>query len=207
MGAAWRSAVMMVAVAVLVPVAAWASQPVFSPDNFVVYGGLQTPGAAPGRTLRDVTDPVLRHRTVDFAPAMEPGSILVRTSERKLYFVLTGGKAIMYPVGVGREGFTWRGENRITRKAVWPEWRPPQAMIEREKMQKGRIIPAVMPGGAENPLGARALYIGNTEYRIHGTTQPWSIGQAVSSGCIRLMNDEIIDLYNRVKIGARVVVE
>ncbi|HMT14139.1 MAG TPA: L,D-transpeptidase, partial [Aestuariivirga sp.] len=109
--------------------------------------------------------------------------------------------------GGGREGFPGGGETRIPRRAVWPEWRPPQAMIEREKMQKGRIIPAVMPGGAENPLGARALYIGNTEYRIHGTTQPWSIGQAVSSGCIRLMNDEIIDLYNRVKIGARVVVE
>ena len=120
--------------------------------------------------------------------------------------MLPNNKAIMYPVGVGREGFTWSGQDAITRKASWPDWRPPKVMIEREA-KKGRVIPAFMPGGPENPLGARALYIGDTEYRIHGTTQPWSIGKAVSSGCIRMMNDEVIDLFNRVEIGATVIVE
>ena len=112
----------------------------------------------------------------------------------------------MYPVGVGREGFTWSGHNKITRKATWPDWRPPQVMIEREA-KKGHIVPAFMAGGPENPLGARAMYIGSTDYRIHGTTAPWSIGKAMSSGCIRMMNNEVIDLFNRVKIGADVIVE
>jgi lipoprotein-anchoring transpeptidase ErfK/SrfK len=137
---------------------------------------------------------------------MEPGSILIRTAERRLYYVLPDSKAIMYPVGVGREGFTWTGQDEITRKAAWPDWRPPKVMIEREA-KKGHVLPAFMAGGPENPLGARALYIGDTEYRIHGTTQPWSIGRAVSSGCIRMMNHEVIDLFNRVEIGATVVVE
>jgi lipoprotein-anchoring transpeptidase ErfK/SrfK len=192
----------------LLAASAQAGQRVFSPDSFLVYGGIASPGMMGGANPpRAVTDPALRHRTVDFAEPLPPGSLLVRTSERKLYFVLPGGKAIMYAVGVGREGFTWSGTDRITRKAQWPDWRPPQVMIEREMKQKGRVIPAMVPGGADNPLGARALYIGNTEYRIHGTSQPWSIGQAVSSGCIRMMNDEVIDLYDRVRIGARVVVE
>ena len=146
------------------------------------------------------------HRIVNFKEPLEPGSILIRTEERRLYFVLPDEKAIMYPVGVGREGFTWSGENVITRKAEWPDWRPPQVMVEREA-QKGKILPAFLPGGPDNPLGARALYIGDTEYRIHGTTQPWSIGRAVSSGCIRMMNDEVIDLFERVEVGALVVVE
>jgi len=116
------------------------------------------------------------------------------------------GRAIQYGIGVGREGFTWSGTDKITKKAKWPEWRPPQEMIEREQ-ERGNYIPAHMVGGPENPLGARALYIGETMYRIHGTNQPWSIGLAVSSGCIRLLNEEVIDLYNRVEVGAEVVVE
>ena len=107
---------------------------------------------------------------------------------------------------MGREGFTWSGTNVITRKATWPDWRPPQVMLARERA-KGHMIPDFMEGGPQNPLGARAMYIGNTEYRIHGTNQAWSIGFAVSSGCIRMLNAEVIDLHSRVKIGAKVVVE
>lgn len=143
---------------------------------------------------------------VSFTRDLKPGSILVKTSERKLYFVLPDGKAVQYPVGVGRDGFTWSGRNQVSRKAVWPDWRPPPVMVEREA-KKGRFLPEMMPGGPKNPLGARALYIGSTEYRIHGTTQPWSIGRAVSSGCIRMLNTHVIDLYDRVRIGATVVVE
>lgn len=145
-------------------------------------------------------------QTVAFQRDLAPGSILIKTRERKLYFVLPGGKAYQYPVGVGRQGFTWSGRNHVSRKAEWPDWRPPPVMIAREA-KKGRDLPEIMEGGPDNPLGARALYIGSTEYRIHGTTQPWSIGRAVSSGCIRMLNEHVIDLYDHVRIGATVVVE
>ena len=145
-------------------------------------------------------------RIVDFSRALKPGSILIKTGERKLYYVLGDGKAIQYGIGVGREGFTWRGQKRISRKAEWPSWSPPARMIARERA-KGIILPAYMPGGPSNPLGARALYLGGSLYRIHGTNQPSSIGQATSSGCIRMLNEEVIDLHDRVKIGALVIVE
>jgi lipoprotein-anchoring transpeptidase ErfK/SrfK len=151
-------------------------------------------------------DGVRSRQTVPFTRALAPGSILIKTKERKLYFVLPGGQAYQYPVGVGRQGFTWSGRNQVSRKAEWPDWRPPPVMISREA-KKGHDLPEVMQGGPDNPLGARALYIGSTEYRIHGTTQPWSIGRAVSSGCIRMLNQHVIDLYDHVKIGATVVVE
>jgi lipoprotein-anchoring transpeptidase ErfK/SrfK len=151
-------------------------------------------------------DGVRSRQTVAFDRPLAPGSILIKTKERKLYFVLPGGQAYQYPVGVGRQGFTWSGRNHVSRKAEWPDWRPPPVMIAREA-QKGHDLPEVMQGGPDNPLGARALYIGSTEYRIHGTTQPWSIGRAVSSGCIRMLNKHVIDLYDHVKIGATVVVE
>ena len=188
---------------------AFAGQLKFAPDVFQIYGGMQDPQQTASLMNPPASEGVLSgtaHVTVDFNEGLTPGSILIRTSERKLYFVLPGNKAIMYPVGVGREGFTWSGHNKITRKATWPDWRPPQVMIEREA-KKGHIVPAFMAGGPENPLGARAMYIGSTDYRIHGTTAPWSIGQAMSSGCIRMMNNEVIDLFNRVKIGADVIVE
>jgi lipoprotein-anchoring transpeptidase ErfK/SrfK len=145
-------------------------------------------------------------QTVTFTRNLSPGSILIKTKERKLYFVLPGGQAYQYPVGVGRQGFTWSGQNKVSRKAEWPDWRPPPVMIRREAA-KGRDLPEMMEGGPDNPLGARALYIGSTEYRIHGTTQPWSIGRAVSSGCIRMLNEHVIDLYDMVRVGATVVVE
>ncbi len=144
---------------------------------------------------------------VKFIRKLKPGTILVKTRERALYFVLPGGKAIKYGVGVGRQGFTWSGRHRITMKKEWPEWRPPEEMKKRELAKYGRKLPDVMPGGPKNPLGARALYIGNTLYRIHGTNNPRSIGKFVSSGCIRMVNEEVIDLYKRVKIGAPVIVE
>lgn len=145
-------------------------------------------------------------KTVSFSRSLKPGSILIKTSERRLYYVLPGGKAIKYGIGVGRQGFTWRGRKRISRKAEWPDWRPPARMIAREK-KKGRNLPAFMPGGRNNPLGARALYLGGSIYRIHGTNQASTIGQAVSSGCIRMRNDEVTDLYKRVRLGALVIVE
>jgi lipoprotein-anchoring transpeptidase ErfK/SrfK len=138
---------------------------------------------------------------VDYETSYKVGTIVVETGERRLYLVLPDGKALRYGIGVGRDGFTWTGQHRITRKAEWPGWTPPAAMRKRVP-----DLPAYMPGGPQNPLGARALYIGSTLYRIHGTSEPWTIGQAVSSGCIRLTNEDVIDLYERVQVGALVVV-
>ena len=135
----------------------------------------------------------------------KPGTILISTSERKLYYIVGDGKAMMYRVGVGREGFQWSGTAKISRQAEWPGWTPPPAMIAREK-KKGVILPTHMPGGPNNPLGARALYLGGTLFRIHGTNAEHTIGGAVSSGCIRMMNDDVIDLYERAKIGSTVIV-
>lgn len=134
-----------------------------------------------------------------------PGSIIIRTPERALYLVLEDGRARRYRVGVGREGFQWSGTSRVVAKEEWPAWRPPQQMIVREA-ENGVILPEYMEGGPNNPLGARALYIGGTLYRIHGTNNAGSIGGAVSSGCIRMMNSDVVDLYERVNIGARVYV-
>jgi lipoprotein-anchoring transpeptidase ErfK/SrfK len=146
-----------------------------------------------GRTMRE---------TVDFSDGKyKPGSIIVRTAERALYYVLPGGEAIRYSVGVGREGFQWGGKSTIVRKQEWPSWTPPQVMIEREAA-KGHIIPPFMEGGPGNPLGARAMYIGGTMFRVHGTNNEASIGGAVSSGCIRMMNTDVVDLYDRVRVGA-----
>jgi lipoprotein-anchoring transpeptidase ErfK/SrfK len=163
------------------------------------------PNTLPNQNVSDdVSGP--NRAFINFQTALAPGSILVRTAERKLYFILPDGQAIMYRVGVGREGFSWSGQNQISRKAVWPSWTPPKVMIKREAA-RGHIIPEFMAGGANNPLGARALYIGGTDFRIHGTTQPWSIGHAVSSGCIRMLNEHVIDLYDRAQVGAKIVVE
>jgi lipoprotein-anchoring transpeptidase ErfK/SrfK len=143
-------------------------------------------------------------QTVSFDDARyAPGSIVIRTPERALYLVLPEGEAIRYRVGVGREGFQWSGSSRIIAKKEWPAWTPPAQMIAREAA-KGVTIPPYMEGGPRNPLGARALYIGGTLYRIHGTNNARSIGGAVSSGCIRLLNADVIDLYKRVRIGAPV---
>ncbi len=150
-------------------------------------------------------DPALLPRVVRYKTKEKPGTVIVNTAERRLYLVMENGKARRYGVGVGRPGFTWSGVNRISRKAEWPGWTPPAAMRARER-KKGNILPKYMPGGINNPLGARALYIGSTIYRLHGSNQEWSIGKAVSSGCIRLRNKDVVDLYERVKVGSKVIV-
>ncbi len=143
----------------------------------------------------------IQREVVSFDPKYGKGTIVVNTAERRLYLVLGDGKALKYGIGVGRPGFAWAGAHSVTRKAEWPGWTPPPQMRRRQPH-----LPAYMPGGPENPLGARAMYIGSTFYRIHGSNEPWTIGQAVSSGCFRMTNDDVTDLYERVKVGARVVV-
>ncbi|MEE9375762.1 MAG: L,D-transpeptidase [Rhizobiaceae bacterium] len=149
--------------------------------------------------------PDLRPQLVNYNGEARPGTLIVNTVERRLYLVLDGGKARRYAIGVGKPGFEWAGTHKVSRKAEWPSWRPPAEMIERER-KKGRNLPEFMAGGPKNPLGARALYLGSTIYRIHGTTQRWSIGKAVSSGCIRMLNEDVMDLYDRVPVGAKVKV-
>ena len=130
-----------------------------------------------------------------------PGTIIIDTPHTYLYLVLGNGKAMRYGIGVGREGFTWAGVKQIARKAEWPDWYPPAEMIKRQP-----YLPRMTMGGPGNPLGARAMYLGSSEYRIHGTNDPATIGKQVSSGCIRLTNEDVTDLYNRVQVGAKVVV-
>jgi lipoprotein-anchoring transpeptidase ErfK/SrfK len=131
----------------------------------------------------------------------KPGTIVIDTPNRFLYLVRPGGRAIRYGIGVGRPGFSWAGIKKVSMKREWPDWRPPAEMLRRRP-----DLPRHMPGGPDNPLGARALYLGSSLYRIHGTNEPHTIGRAVSSGCIRMLNEDVIDLYDRVKVGAQVVV-
>ncbi|SCM73046.1 ErfK/YbiS/YcfS/YnhG family [uncultured Pleomorphomonas sp.] len=152
------------------------------------------------RTARPMESPI-KKEMIDYAGPYGNGTIIVNTGERRLYYVVGDGKALKYGIGVGRPGFTWQGTHHITRKAEWPGWTPPPAMRKRQPK-----LPYFMPGGPDNPLGARAMYIGSTIYRIHGTAEPWTIGQAVSSGCIRMTNDDVADLYERVGVGTKVVV-
>ena len=145
--------------------------------------------------------PQFRRALVDYRTKEPPGTLVVDTQNTYLYLVLGNGKAMRYGIGVGREGFTWTGTEKVSRMAEWPDWHPPEEMIERQP-----YLPRFMAGGPGNPLGARALYLGGTIYRIHGTNQPSTIGTFVSSGCIRLTNEDVMDLYTRVKVGTRVVV-
>jgi len=153
-----------------------------------------------GSTRKSAKSPVKRE-TIKYSGPYEPNTIVVNTAERRLYYVMENGEALKYGIGVGREGFQWAGTYRISRKAEWPDWTPPPAMRKRQP-----DLPQYMEGGLNNPLGARALYIGSTIYRIHGSNEPWTIGQAVSSGCIRMTNEDVTHLYENVKVGTRVVV-
>jgi lipoprotein-anchoring transpeptidase ErfK/SrfK len=146
-------------------------------------------------------DPKFRPQVVRYSTKHRPGTIVVDSRNKFLYLVMKDGKAKRYGVGVGRPGFQWYGSHKITRKAKWPSWTPPAAMRKRQPW-----LPVHMKGGPENPMGARALYLGSTLYRIHGSNEPWSIGMEISSGCIRMRNEDVIDLYQRVKVGAKVVV-
>lgn len=169
----------------------------------------QVQTASVGEAGRDMSP---REMAPEFLPQMvaydgghQPGTIVIDTHSKFLYLVEEGGQARRYGVGVGKEGFGWTGTETITNKRQWPTWTPPQQMREREAA-KGRILPVTMEGGPANPLGARALYLGDTLYRIHGTNAPWTIGQNVSSGCIRMRNEDVTDLYERVTVGTKVVV-
>ena len=139
--------------------------------------------------------------TVNWSGSQAPGNIVVSTAERRLYFILPGGKAIKYGVGVGRPGFAWSGSKTVTNKREWPDWTPPSQMLRRRP-----DLPRHMAGGIDNPLGARAMYLGSSLYRIHGSNEPDTIGQAVSSGCIRMTNEDVTDLFERVQVGAQVTV-
>jgi lipoprotein-anchoring transpeptidase ErfK/SrfK len=159
------------------------------------------PEVRPETGPRKELPPQFRRTLVDYYTREPAGTIIVDTPNTYLYLVLGQGKALRYGIGVGREGFTWSGAEKVSRKAEWPDWNPPEQMIERQP-----YLPRFMAGGDGNPLGARALYLGGTIYRIHGTNQPSTIGTFVSSGCIRLTNEDITDLHSRVKVGTRVVV-
>src|SRR5215468_6534816 len=143
----------------------------------------------------------LRRQVVNYRTSEAPGTIIIDTPNTFLYLVMPGGKAMRYGIGVGREGFTWSGSKTIERKAEWPDWTPPPEMIQRQP-----YLPRFVAGGETNPLGARAMYLNDSVYRIHGTNAPETIGTQVSSGCIRLVNEDVIDLYNRVKVGTKVIV-
>ncbi len=155
-----------------------------------MFGGTPAGTVAPPREM------------VPYAGRERPGTVIVSTTERKLYLVEPGGQAMRYGVGVGRKGFTWGGVQTISRKAEWPGWTPPPQMIKRRP-----DLPRYMKGGIDNPLGARAMYLGGSMYRIHGSNEPDTIGQAVSSGCIRMTNADVADLYQRVRVGTKVIVQ
>jgi lipoprotein-anchoring transpeptidase ErfK/SrfK len=151
-------------------------------------------------TAADGPGALARH-VIDYTSHQTPGTVIIDTKNTFLYFVLNDTQAMRYGIGVGREGFTWSGEQAVARKTEWPDWRPPAEMLVRQP-----YLPRFMAGGPGNPLGARAMYLGETEFRIHGTNKPETIGKRVSSGCIRLTNEDVVDLYERVKVGAKVIV-
>ncbi len=159
------------------------------------------PGIVPSPDQEQLNGP-WEKQVVFYRTSEPPGTIIIVTAERFLYLVQGNNRAIRYGIGVGREGFQWSGLQKISRKQEWPDWRPPPEMIDRQP-----YLPRFMAGGPGNPLGARALYLGQTAYRIHGTNQPETIGHAVSSGCFRLVNNDVIDLYDRVPVGTRVIIK
>jgi lipoprotein-anchoring transpeptidase ErfK/SrfK len=173
------------------------SGPVVAPSDLAALPSDYEPESGPAQEL-----PPRFHRTViDYQSIEPPGTVIIDTGNTYLYLNLGYGKAIRYGIGVGREGFTWSGTEHVSRMKEWPDWLPPKEMIKRQP-----YLPRFMAGGKTNPLGARAMYLGNTQYRIHGTNQPSTIGTSVSSGCIRLTNDDVEDLYRRVTVGTTVVV-
>jgi lipoprotein-anchoring transpeptidase ErfK/SrfK len=164
------------------------------------YSTAPEPYGVEGSDPRNM-DPRFLPQEVAYEGREAPGTIIINTPERMLYYVQGQGRAMRYGIGVGRPGFTWAGVHAVTSKREWPDWTPPDDMLKRRP-----DLPRHMEGGPENPLGARAMYLGSTLYRIHGSNEPWTIGTAVSSGCIRMRNEDVIDLYERVKVGTKVVV-
>lgn len=181
-----------------------AAQPLPPPRPAAEFRETMDIGDEPGRISTgevSITSGPYARQVVLFRTSEPPGTVIIHTSERFLYLVQGNGRALRYGIGVGREGFQWSGQVTVTRKAEWPDWRPPPDMLKRQP-----YLPRFMAGGPGNPMGARALYLGSTVFRIHGTNQPETIGQAISSGCFRLANGDIIDLYERVPVGTRVIV-
>ncbi len=176
------------------------AMPAVASAQKVDMSGTDQPGYVPDEADEQLP-PQFQRQMVFFRTTEPPGTIVIQTSERYLYVVQGNGRALRYGIGVGRDGFQWQGLLKISRKAEWPDWTPPPEMIERQP-----YLPRFMAGGPGNPLGARALYLGATVYRIHGTNQPQTIGTKVSSGCFRLVNADVVDLYDRVPIGTKVVV-
>jgi lipoprotein-anchoring transpeptidase ErfK/SrfK len=161
-------------------------------------------GDEPGRVSTEearITEGPYARQMVLFRSSEAPGTVIIHSAERFLYVVQGNNRALRYGIGVGREGFTWSGQVKVTRKAEWPDWRPPPDMLKRQP-----YLPRFMAGGPGNPMGARALYLGSTVFRVHGTNQPETIGEAISSGCFRLANGDVIDLYERVPVGTKVIV-
>ncbi|SRR6266581_2921319 len=192
-------AVMLVAAGTLAGFAATASAqpfPFFDPDGR--FSGGRPSGRSPGALFSSS----IGRSTVSYPGRHAAGTIVISTSERRLYYMLGNGQAIQYGIGVGRIGFTWSGVKRVSAKKEWPAWTPPSQMLRRRP-----DLPRHMAGGIENPLGARAIYLGSSLYRIHGSNEPETIGQAVSSGCFRMTNEDVIDLYGRVRVGTTVIVQ
>ncbi len=175
-------------------------EPLYQPQPGQMASAPMPPVVRP-EIAQPAINPRYFKQTVNYEGPEKPGTIVIDTRIKHLFLVQANGKAIRYGVGVGRPGFTWAGTKQVTRKREWPDWTPPPEMIERRP-----DLPRHMQGGPENPLGARALYLGSTLYRIHGSNEPWTIGTNVSSGCIRMRNEDVIDLYGRVKVGTKVVV-
>lgn len=167
--------------------------------------GVQQVAVRPNSPAKAQIAPQFLPQIVSYQTQHPAGTIVIDTPNRFLYLVLADGKARRYGVGVGKPGFEWAGTHKVTRKAEWPSWTPPKEMITREAA-KGHYLPAFMEGGPQNPMGARAMYLGSTLYRIHGTNQPWTIGSNNSSGCIRMRNEDVTDLYERVNVGTKVIV-
>jgi len=176
--------------------------PSYQPDQALSYQPAEPQVVAPEDESSGYELPArLRRQVVNYASHEPPGTVIIDTPHTYLYYILGGGQALRYGIGVGRDGFTWSGTQSVTKKAEWPDWTPPPEMIARQP-----YLPRHMAGGPGNPLGARAMYLGGTVYRIHGTNAPETIGTHVSSGCIRLTNADVTDLYSRVNVGAKVVV-
>ena len=189
-----RAAAAVLAAAVFLPGAFAAAQQI---DMNVV----DQPGYQPSPDEEQLTG-AYEKQEVFFRTSEAPGTVIIDTKSRFLYLIQPDNRALRYGIGVGREGFQWSGLQKIARKLEWPDWRPPPEMIERQP-----YLPRFMAGGPGNPLGARAMYLGGTVYRIHGTNQPQTIGHAVSSGCFRLVNEDVVDLYDRVPVGTKVIIK
>jgi lipoprotein-anchoring transpeptidase ErfK/SrfK len=198
-----RASALLIAAAMMLCGLGRAHAESYDTRDFMFGGPIFGRGANPysGVSPYGGSSPIQR-QTVYFPNNYAPGTIIISTAERRLYLVLRNGQALRYGIGVGRDGFRWSGVHRISAKKEWPSWTPPSQMLARRP-----DLPRHMPGGIENPLGARAMYLGSTLYRIHGSNEPETIGQAVSSGCFRMTNEDVTDLYSRVSVGTSVIVK